>query len=201
MLNAGCTFGTPEALRLIAFSNAQAANLSSEEFPAYTMHRACKLQVQKLSNGLMIPNESQLATLESYWGPARVLILEEFTMFSAEGYNMGLLRSAYGRSNQCGRNVDEYLIKGNFWGGIPIVIQLGDPLQKRPVNAVSLLDTKEMLRARIAKAQRVSVEAQDAIKVSQQFDIAFERTATKRFKDEPLPRRLQSMRQANSAAG
>ena len=111
VLNAGYTFGTPEALRLIAFSNAQAANLSSQEFPACTMHRACKLQVQKLPNGLMIPNESQLATLKRYWGPARALILEEFTMCPAEGCNMGLLRSAQGRSNPCGRNADEYLIK------------------------------------------------------------------------------------------
>ncbi len=142
MLNAGYTFGTPEALRLIAFSNAQAANPSSEEFPACTMHRACKLQVQKLSNGLMIPNESQLTTLESYWGPAGMLISQEFTMCPAEDNNMCLLRSAYGRSSQCGRNVDEYLIKGNFWGGIPIAIQLGHPWQKRPIDAVSLLDTK-----------------------------------------------------------
>ncbi len=72
---------------------------------------------------------------------------------------------------------------------------------KRPVNAVSLLDTKEMLLARIAKEHRVSIEAQDAIKVFHQFDIAFELTATKRLKDEALPKLLQSMRQANSAAG
>ena len=201
MLSAGYAFGGPEALRLIAFSNAQAANLSSEEFPAYTMHRACKLQVQKLSNSMMKPNESQLLYLQGYWGPARVLVLEEFTMCPAEGYNMGLLRSAYGRARQCGRNVDEYLVRGNFWGGIPIVIQLGDPLQKRPVKAASLLDTKEMLLARVAAKQNVSIEAQDAIKVFRQFDIAFELTATKRFKDEWLPKLLLSMRQADSATG
>ena len=81
------------------------------------------------------------------------------------------------------------------------MIQLGGPLQKHPLNAASPLDTKEMLLARIAKEQHVPIEAQDAIKVFQQFDIAFELTATKRFKDESLPRLLQSMRQANSAAG
>ncbi len=150
---------------------------------------------------MMKPNESQLGYLQGYWGPARVLILEEFTMCPAEGYNMGLLRSAYGRARQCGRNVDEYLVRGNFWGGIPIVIQLGDPLRKRPVKAASLLDTKEMLLARIAAKQNVSIETQDAIKVFRQFDIAFELTATKRFKDEWLPKLLLSMRQADSATG
>ena len=136
-------FRTPDALRLIAFSNAQAANLSSAEFPAYTMHRACRMPVQKLKNSLMDPKD-KLQELQHFWGPARVLILEEFTLCPAEGFNMGLLRSTWGRAAPCQLNVDDYAARGAYWGHTPIVIQLGDPLQLRPVRAVSLLDTKDL---------------------------------------------------------
>ncbi len=40
-------FGTDEAIRMIAFSNPQATNLSSDRFPAYTVHRASCMAVQK----------------------------------------------------------------------------------------------------------------------------------------------------------
>ena len=50
-------YRTPDAVRMIALSNAQAANLSTAEFPAYTMHRACRMVVQKLKNSLMDPKE------------------------------------------------------------------------------------------------------------------------------------------------
>ena len=194
-------FGTADAMRMVAYSNAQAANLASEVQPAFTMHRAAALTVQALTNDRMVPNQDQSARLENFWNPARVLVVEEFTMVPAEGYNMGLFRSAWGRKAKCNLDVSNYNQKGCYWGRTPIVVQLGDPLQKRPVKALSLLDTKEMLLNYLDAGRKVSVEAQHAIKVFQDFDFVYELTQTKRFvAGDVLPNILQSLRDANPDA-
>ena len=92
-------FGTNEAIRMLAFSNPQATNLSSDRFPAVTVHRACGMAVQKMSNSLLNPGD-KLTALEAFWGPARLTVGEEITMWPAEIFNMGLVRSAWGRRFQ-----------------------------------------------------------------------------------------------------
>ena len=82
------------------------------------------------------------------------------------------------------------------------VLELGDPLQMRPVRSVSLFDTKEMLMERFAKNQAVSVEEQWGIKAFKEFDYAFELTETKRFAaGDPLGPFLQSLRCADAEHG
>ena len=61
------------------FSNPQATNLSSEKFPAVTVHRASAMPVQQLANSLMAPRD-KLPELEKCWRPVRVSVGEEFTM-------------------------------------------------------------------------------------------------------------------------
>ena len=132
----------------------------------------------------------------------RVSVGEEFTMWPAEVYNMGMLRSAWGRKEMCDIDMDAYHIKGNYWGRVPIKILLGDPLQMRPVRSISLLDTKEMLLERITSGQEVSSEAQWGIKAFKDFDVAFELTETKRFiPGDPLGPFLRSLREADPDAG
>ena len=113
-------FGTDEAIRMIAFSNPQATNLSSDRFPAYTVHRASQMRVQNLVNSAMNAG-AKLAELENFWNPARVMVAEEITMWPAAVYNMGLLRSAWGRLAQCDLDMDEYRLRGKLWGRMPLV--------------------------------------------------------------------------------
>ena len=194
-------FGTDDAIRMVAFSNTQATNLSSDRFPALTAHRASQMRVQKLSNSTMHP-DSKLRALESYWEPARVKVGEEITMWPADVYNMGLVRSAWGRRAKCDLDMDDYRFKGNLWGKTPLVLELGDPLQMRPVRTISLFDTKEMLMQRAEKSEVVSVEAQWGIQAFKSFDYAFELTETKRFvPGDPLARFLQSLRDADAKSG
>ena len=82
------------------------------------------------------------------------------------------------------------------------VLELGDPLQMRPVRSVSLFDSKDMLMERFAKNQAVSVEEQWGIKAFNEFDYAFELTETKRFAPgDPLGPFLQSLRDADADHG
>jgi len=50
----------------------------------------------------------------------------------------------------------------------------------RPVRTVSLFDSKDMLKDRIAKGERVSIESQWGIKAFNIFDHAFELTEHQR---------------------
>ena len=58
-----------------------------------------------MSNSLLNPCE-KLAALEAFWGPARLTVGEEITMWPAEEFNMGLVRSAWGRRFQIGLDKD-----------------------------------------------------------------------------------------------
>ena len=82
------------------------------------------------------------------------------------------------------------------------VLELGDPLQMRPVRSVSLFDSKDMLMERFAENQAVPVEEQWGIKAFNEFDYAFELTETKRFAPgDPLGPFLQSLRDADADHG
>ncbi len=192
-------FESPNALRMCAFSNAQATNLSTNEFHAVTLHNACSMGVQSLLNKDMYP-KAKLRNLEEFWGPCRCLVLEEFSLCPAEGYNMGLWRSAWGRRDFV-LDINEYATHGSYWGGVPLVLHLGDFLQLRPPRAISLLDSKDMLLAMVQEEKRVSREAQLAIAAFKDMDYVFSFVGTKRFKDTALPEFLQAMRDANPAEG
>ena len=42
-------------------------------------------------------------------------------MWPAAVYNMGLVRSAWGRLEQCDLDMDDYSMRGKLWGKMPIV--------------------------------------------------------------------------------
>ena len=110
------------------------------------------MRVQKLTNSTMSPGDKR-SELEGFWEPARVTVAEEITMWPAEVFNMGLLRSAWGRRNKCNLDMDAYRLKQNLWGRCPMVVELGDPLQMRPVQTAFLFDASEMLKQRVAKGR------------------------------------------------
>ena len=123
-------------------------------------------------------------------------------MWPAEVFDMGLLWSAWGRRNKCNLDMGAYRFKRNLWGRCPLILELGDPLQMRPVRTVSLFDTVSMLKQRINKGFNVSIESQWGIKSFNTFDCAFELTETKRFvPGDPIVPFLESLRNADSARG
>ena len=98
--------------------------------------------------------------------------------------------------------MDAYRFKRNLWGRCPLILELGDPLQMRPVRTVSLFDSQNMLKQRAAKGENVSIESQWGTKAFNIFDCAFELTETKRFvPGDPIVAFLQSLRDADSASG
>ncbi len=69
--------------------------------------------------------------------------------------------------------MDAYRFKRNIWGRCPLILELGDPLQMRPVRTVSLFDSQDMLKQRIAKGENASIESQWGISTLNMFDYAF----------------------------
>ena len=195
-------FQNRKAIKMIAFSNPQAANLSTETCQAVTVHKACFMKVQVLCNKDMVPKEETIEELANEWNPVQVNVLEEAFLCPAEGYNMGMLRSAWGTHRSRDFIMDDYASPGKYWGASPLNLMLGDPLQLRPVRAISLLDTAEMLAQRIKDDLKVSTEAQIAIRCFRDLDLVFVLTETKRFlPGDPLPLILTSMRNANPEKG
>ena len=81
------------------------------------------MRVQKLTNSTMSPGNKR-SELEGFWEPARVTVAEEITMWPAEVFNMGLLRSAWGRRHTCDLDMDAYRFKPNLWGRCPLEIEI-----------------------------------------------------------------------------
>ena len=65
------------------------------------------MKVQKNVNSTMSPVDKR-GELEAVWEPARAAVAEDITMWPAGVFNMGLLRSAWGRRNTCELNMDAY---------------------------------------------------------------------------------------------
>ena len=63
-------------LMVVASSNAQAKNISTQDVKARTVHNACAMRVQKYENKLMQPGRQQKA-LTKLWESVRVLVVEE----------------------------------------------------------------------------------------------------------------------------
>ena len=161
------------------------------------------MRVQKLTHSTTHFGNT-LRALESCWEPARVKVGEEITMWPADVYNMGLVRSAWGGGEACQMRTGHgwLQIQREFVGQTPLVLELGDPLQMRPVRTVSLFDAKEMLMQRAEHGDMVSVEAQWGIQAFKCFDYAFELIETKRFvPGDPLARLLQSLRDVEARSG
>ena len=60
----------------------------------------------------MIPKENVMDELAQEWEPTMVTLLEECFQCPAEGYNMGLLRSAWGTHIKRDFIMDDYATRG-----------------------------------------------------------------------------------------
>ena len=70
------------------------------------------------------------------------LVLEEVSMIGPDLYNLLLYRSFHGRGNKWKVQESEYDKLSSAFGRMPIVIHLGDFLQKNPIggHSISLID-------------------------------------------------------------
>ena len=75
------------SMLIVAFSNAQAKNISTAEWKGRTLHNASCMRVQQYINPKMRPGD-KAASLEQLWRKVRVLIMEEVSMVSAAHYIM-----------------------------------------------------------------------------------------------------------------
>lgn len=118
-------------LMVVAFSNAQAKNISTARVKARTLHSATGMRVQQLINPLMRPGNKQ-KHLTRLWEDVHVLIIEEISMVSAACYNMLDFRSMHGRARTYSVSESTYKLPNHHFGRTPIVIHLGDFLQLSP---------------------------------------------------------------------
>ena len=87
----------------------------------------------------MLPGDKK-AALEKTWGNLHCLVLEEVSMIGPDLYNVLLYRSFHGRRARWNARTHDKL-QGAF-GRMPLVIHLGDFLQKKPIggSSISLID-------------------------------------------------------------
>eukprot|EP00959_Pyramimonas_sp_CCMP1952_P178310 3727463-Pyramimonas_sp.AAC.1 len=69
-------------MMVVAFSNVQAKNISTEIVKARTLHNACALRVKKYINAKMRPGGMQ-KRLKWLWEHVRVFVIEEVSMVAA----------------------------------------------------------------------------------------------------------------------
>lgn len=186
-------------LVVCASSNAQAKNISTARHQAMTVHSASNMRVQSMSNVRMQPDAERKQLLTTRWARVMVLVVEEISMVAAKQYNMLDYRSAWGRAREQDFNPHNYHHRGNAFGRVPIVLHLGDFLQLKPTNQISLLDD---LMAKLPSGEwkfpKPDVEIQHAQKIFRDIQFVFELLGTKRFvQDDPIVEFLQCMREGS----
>ena len=110
-------------------------------------------------------------------------------------WNMLLFRGCHGRARRWGVDVTRYDMPGNAFGRVPIVIKLGDFLQKKPVGSkISLVTDVSRLSVEVQQKLELPVEAQQSMKLFVSTPHVFEFLESNRFKDERLKSFMAYMR-------
>ena len=125
-------------MMVVAFSNAQAKNISTQQVKARTVHNACAMRVQSYLNHKM-PAGTMKNKLTRLWEKVRVLVVEEVSMIGAALYNAMDYRSAQGRSSAHDVSESTYYRENHHFGRVPTVIHLGDFMQLSPTAQISLI--------------------------------------------------------------
>ena len=123
---------------VVAMSNAQAKNISTDAVKARTIHNASGMRVQQYVNVRMRAGNKQ-GQLSRPWNQVRVLVIEEVSMVAAAIYRMLDFRALLGRSKDFDVSESNYRKPLHHFGRVPIVIHLGDFLQPTPTANLGLL--------------------------------------------------------------
>ena len=163
-------------------------------FQAVTCHRAGAVRVQSFRNKCILPGEKK-AALERRWENLRCLVLEEVSMISPAQYSMLLFRSFHGRRDRWKVKECEYDKTTCAFGRMPIVLHLGDFLQKKPVASFSLIENlKERERLGLL-AEDFPPEFQMAMKLFCATPFCFELRASNRIKEPKLRSLMEYIRE------
>ena len=165
----------------------QAENISTDTHKAITCHRAASVGIQSFRNANILPGDKKQA-LQRRWENKRCLVLEEVSMIGPDLYNLLLFRSFHGRRTRWNVNESEYDKRQGAFGRMPVVIHLGDFLQKKPIggHSISLIDDLKE-RERTGKLpENFPAEYQMAMKLFCQAPLCFEFQASNRVKAPKL---------------
>ena len=188
------------SMLVVAFSNAQAKNISITEWKARTLHNAACMRIQEMVNTNMRPGVN-VSSLERLWRSVRVLVIEEISMVSAANYNMLDFRAMYARTKSHAVTESNYSRPGFSFGRCPIVIQLGDFLQLSPTASLSLVtdvNAKSDDGSYVFSKPPI-LEIQSAIRVFKRASCVIELHGTKRFVvGDPLIKLLACMRRGEA---
>ena len=132
-------FGS-DATSIVCQKWSQAENISTNAHQAVTCHNAaCVRPPPPYRNCLLLPTNCK-DKLRRTWEERRCLIIEEVSMIGPDIYNFLSYRSYHGRRDRWNVQECEYDKPKTAFGRMPIVIKLGDFLQKKPIGSLSLID-------------------------------------------------------------
>jgi hypothetical protein len=165
----------------------QAENISTDTNKAITCHRAASVGIQSFRNANLLPGDKKRA-LERRWENLRCLVLEEVSMIGPDLYNLLLFRSFHGRRERWKVKESEYDKLQGAFGRMPIVIHLGDFLQKKPIGgySVSLIDDLNERERSDKFPENFAPEYQAAMKLFCKAPLCFEFQASNRIKEPKL---------------
>ena len=180
-----------DATLITCFKWSQAENISTRTHKAITCHGAASVGIQELRNATLLPGDKKQA-LERRWENKRCLILEEVSMIGPNMYNCMLYRSFHGRRTRWNVEESDYDKLQGAFGRMPIVIHLGDFLQKKPIGgqSISLIDDlreREKINKRKGKGEiGYPPEWQQAMSLFKRTPLCFELQASNRIKEPKL---------------
>ena len=179
-----------DATLIVCAKWSQAENISTDIHKAVTCHRAASIGIQSYRNANLLPGDNKQA-LERTWENKRCLILEEVSMIGPDLYNLLLYRSFHGRRNSWSIQESEYDKLESAFGRMPIVIHLGDFLQKKPIggHSISLIDDLKERERNKKMPENFPPEYQMAMKLFCQTPkerLCFEFQASNRIKEPKL---------------
>ena len=168
---------------VVAMSNAQAKNISTDAVKARTIHNAAGMRVQQYVNAKMRGGNKH-GQLSRLWNQVRVLVIEEVSMVAAAIYNMLDFRAMLGRSRGFDVSESNYQCQHHNICLVPTAIHLGDFLQLTPTANLGLLqDANEKNEDGSYKyTEPPTLEIQHAQRVFKSIPHVFELRGTKRFK-------------------
>ena len=176
-----------EATLIVCAKWSQAENISTDAHKAITCHRAASVGIQSYRNANILPGDKKEA-LRRRWENKRCLVLEEVSMIGPDLYNLLLYRSFHGRRARWNVLESEYDKLQGAFGRMPILIHLGDFLQKKPIggHSISLIDDLKERERSGKLPENFPPEYQMAMKLFCQAPLCFEFQASNRIKEPKL---------------
>ena len=185
-----------DATLIVCAKWSQAENISTDVHKAVTCHRAASIGIQSYRNANILPGDNKPA-LQRRWEPLRCVVLEEVSMIGPDLYNLLLFRSFHGRRAKWSVQEYEYDKPRGAFGRMPIVIHLGDFLQKKPIGgaSISLIDDLQERERNGKLPDNYPAEYQMAMKLFCNTPLCFEFQASNRIREPKLRALMNFIRQ------